>query len=195
MAEAGPCGQPPSRLRHGDLSFALVPVLPLVWLQEVPEVDGLPAEDVAAWRLQATLMARLPQVCACACLAIQGLQWVMLAVECNGRVCRSAHALPPGRCHAAGTWTRHSSSAPRTPHRRPSPQACSAAFKAVDADAQRRWPERGGTTATLAIACGWELLVANVGDSCAYLDTGSEVLQASVFASVGNFCFSRHAHD
>ncbi len=56
-------------------------------------------------------------------------------------------------------------------------QACSTAFKAVDADAQRRWPERGGTTATLALACGWELLVANVGDSCAYLDTGSEVLQ------------------
>lgn len=47
----------------------------------------------------------------------------------------------------------------------------------MDADAQRRWPERGGTTATLAVVCGWELLVANVGDSCAYLDTGSEVLQ------------------
>lgn len=57
------------------------------------------------------------------------------------------------------------------------PQACSAAFQAVDADAQRRWPQRGGTTATLAVACGWELLVANVGDTCAYLDTGSEVLQ------------------
>jgi serine/threonine protein phosphatase PrpC len=33
-----------------------------------------------------------------------------------------------------------------------------------------------GTTATLAIVVGWELLVANVGDSAAYLDTGREVL-------------------
>ena len=57
------------------------------------------------------------------------------------------------------------------------PRACCAAFQAIDTDAQRRWPQRGGTTATLAVACGWELLVANVGDSCAYLDTGSEVLQ------------------
>lgn len=54
------------------------------------------------------------------------------------------------------------------------------AFKAIDADAQRRWPQRGGTTATLAVACGWELVVANVGDSCAYLDTGSEVLQVGI---------------
>ena len=36
-----------------------------------------------------------------------------------------------------------------------------------------------GTTATVAAVVGWELLVANVGDSCAYLDTGSEVLQVS----------------
>ena len=34
-----------------------------------------------------------------------------------------------------------------------------------------------GTTATLAALNGWQLLVANVGDSSAYLDTGSEVLQ------------------
>ncbi|KAL4448974.1 hypothetical protein ABPG77_007691 [Micractinium sp. CCAP 211/92] len=87
-------------------------------LQEVPEVEGLSEAEAAQWRLQATLMKRLPQ-------------------------------------------------------------ACSAAFQAVDADAQRRWPQRGGTTATLAVACGWELLVANVGDTCAYLDTGSEVLQLS----------------
>ena len=31
-------------------------------LQEVPEVEGLSEEDAQAWRLQATLMARLPQV-------------------------------------------------------------------------------------------------------------------------------------
>lgn len=31
-------------------------------LQEVPEVEGLSKEDAQAWRLQATLMARLPQV-------------------------------------------------------------------------------------------------------------------------------------
>jgi serine/threonine protein phosphatase PrpC len=58
------------------------------------------------------------------------------------------------------------------------------AFQAVDADARRRFPARGGTTATLALACGWELLVANVGDSCAYLDTGSEVLQVRAWADV-----------
>lgn len=32
-----------------------------------------------------------------------------------------------------------------------------------------------GTTATLAVICGWELIVAAVGDSLAYLDTGSQV--------------------
>jgi serine/threonine protein phosphatase PrpC len=32
-----------------------------------------------------------------------------------------------------------------------------------------------GTTATLAIVSGWDLLVANVGDSLAFLDTGREV--------------------
>jgi serine/threonine protein phosphatase PrpC len=37
----------------------------------------------------------------------------------------------------------------------------------------------GGTTGTVAFLCGWQLLVANVGDSCAYLDTGSEVLAVS----------------
>ncbi|KAK9830885.1 hypothetical protein WJX81_001707 [Elliptochloris bilobata] len=36
-----------------------------------------------------------------------------------------------------------------------------------------------GTTATAAVVLGWELLVANVGDSCAYLDTGAEVLLVS----------------
>ncbi len=36
-----------------------------------------------------------------------------------------------------------------------------------------------GTTATVAILIGWELIVASVGDSCAFLDTGSEVVQVS----------------
>lgn len=36
-----------------------------------------------------------------------------------------------------------------------------------------------GTTATVAAFVGWELIVANVGDSLAYLDTGSEVIQVS----------------
>ena len=38
-------------------------------------------------------------------------------------------------------------------------------------------PQVSGTTATLAAFNGWQLVVANVGDSSAYLDTGSEVLQ------------------
>lgn len=36
-----------------------------------------------------------------------------------------------------------------------------------------------GTTATVAVLVGWELLIANVGDSLAFLDTGSEVIQVS----------------
>ena len=86
-------------------------------LQEVPAVEGLPAEDAAAWRLQATLLRRLPR-------------------------------------------------------------ACVAGFCRVNEEAHRRFPE-GGTTATLVVAVGWEVVVANVGDSCAYLDTGAEVLQVS----------------
>ena len=43
-----------------------------------------------------------------------------------------------------------------------------------------------GTTATVAIVLGWELLVANVGDSCAYLDTGAEVLLARTTARTRN---------
>ena len=42
--------------------------------------------------------------------------------------------------------------------------------------AQRAGGHSGGTTAVLALAVGWELLVAGVGDSLAVLDTGSEVL-------------------
>ena len=41
------------------------------------------------------------------------------------------------------------------------------------------------------MACGWELLVANVGDSCAYLDTGSEVLQVSCICQVNCWCSLR----
>ena len=36
-----------------------------------------------------------------------------------------------------------------------------------------------GTTATVAALVGWELVIANVGDSLAFLDTGSEVIQVS----------------
>ncbi len=39
-------------------------------------------------------------------------------------------------------------------------------------------PQTSGTTATVAVVVGWEVLVANVGDSLAFLDTGSEVVQA-----------------
>lgn len=34
-----------------------------------------------------------------------------------------------------------------------------------------------GTTAMVAVIVGWDLLVASVGDSEAYLDTGAEVVQ------------------
>lgn len=33
-----------------------------------------------------------------------------------------------------------------------------------------------GSTATVAALTGWEVVIANVGDSCAYLDTGVEVI-------------------
>jgi serine/threonine protein phosphatase PrpC len=58
------------------------------------------------------------------------------------------------------------------------PAALAAAFLRCDAEAQARFP-RGGTTATLAVQAGWELLVASVGDSLAFLDTGAEVLAVS----------------
>ncbi len=31
----------------------------------------------------------------------------------------------------------------------------------------------------VVLQVGWELVIANVGDSCAYLDTGSEIIQVS----------------
>jgi hypothetical protein len=46
-------------------------------------------------------------------------------------------------------------------------------------------PQVSGTTATVAAVVGWELLVANVGDSCAYLDTGAEVLLVRAAAGLG----------
>lgn len=46
---------------------------------------------------------------------------------------------------------------------------------ACDAKARAQF-KHGGSTATLAFVSGWELLVANCGDSCAYLDTGTETL-------------------
>lgn len=58
------------------------------------------------------------------------------------------------------------------------PLALHRAFLKCDEMACKQFPH-GGTTATLAFLCGWQLLVANVGDSCAYLDTGAEVLAVS----------------
>ena len=39
-------------------------------------------------------------------------------------------------------------------------------------------PQVSGSTVSLVTLVGWQLTVANVGDSCVYLDTGSEVIQA-----------------
>lgn len=58
------------------------------------------------------------------------------------------------------------------------PMAVHNAFLKCDEMACKQF-SHGGTTATIAFVCGWQLLVANVGDSCAYLDTGSEVLAIS----------------
>lgn len=40
-----------------------------------------------------------------------------------------------------------------------------------------------GTTATVAAISGWEAVIANVGDSCAYMDTGVEVVLVSFLYS------------
>jgi serine/threonine protein phosphatase PrpC len=57
-------------------------------------------------------------------------------------------------------------------------QALFAGF--LEADKACRSRHRvSGTTATLALVVGWELLVANVGDSAAFLDTGKEVIALS----------------
>ncbi|GIL48008.1 hypothetical protein Vafri_4730, partial [Volvox africanus] len=58
------------------------------------------------------------------------------------------------------------------------PKALHAGFVQCDEDVISRH-KTSGTTATLAVQVGWELLVANVGDSLAYLDTGSEIVVVS----------------
>ncbi|EFJ42787.1 hypothetical protein VOLCADRAFT_121483 [Volvox carteri f. nagariensis] len=58
------------------------------------------------------------------------------------------------------------------------PKALHAGFVQCDEDVNSRH-KSSGTTATLAVQVGWELLVANVGDSLAYLDTGSEIVVIS----------------
>mmetsp|Transcript_29704 Transcript_29704/g.83736 ORF Transcript_29704/g.83736 Transcript_29704/m.83736 type:complete len:499 (+) Transcript_29704:95-1591(+) len=58
------------------------------------------------------------------------------------------------------------------------PQALARSFEAMDADFKAK-NGSSGSTATLAVVVGWELIVANVGDSLALLDTGMEVIQVS----------------
>lgn len=53
-------------------------------------------------------------------------------------------------------------------------QAMFAGFLEADATCKARF-KTSGTTATLAVVVGWEVFVANVGDSAAYLDTGKQV--------------------
>lgn len=58
------------------------------------------------------------------------------------------------------------------------PAAICAGFEAADQDFKRR-SKTSGATATFAMVVGWELVVGNVGDSWAFLDTGAEVIQVS----------------
>ena len=46
-------------------------------------------------------------------------------------------------------------------------------------ECKRRF-KQSGTTATLVMVVGWEVVVASVGDSCAYMDTGTEIIQVGV---------------
>lgn len=57
-------------------------------------------------------------------------------------------------------------------------QALHTAFVGLDAECRQRFA-RSGTTATVAVAVGWEVVIANVGDSVAYLDTGDQVVKVS----------------
>ena len=73
----------------------------------------------------------------------------------------------------------------------PSPQALHAGFVECDDECLKRF-KHSGTTATLAVCVGWELLVANVGDSLAYLDTGAQIIMVGLVLRVGNdFLFCR----
>jgi serine/threonine protein phosphatase PrpC len=58
------------------------------------------------------------------------------------------------------------------------PWALKEGFASADAECRRRFPT-SGTTATLAVQCGFYLVVGSVGDSHAFLDTGREVVQMS----------------
>ena len=57
-------------------------------------------------------------------------------------------------------------------------QAMFAGFVEADKVCMAKYKE-SGTTATLAVAVGWELVIASVGDSLAYLDTGAEIVQVT----------------
>eukprot|EP00201_Polytomella_parva_P010274 CAMPEP_0175054170 /NCGR_PEP_ID=MMETSP0052_2-20121109/9353_1 /TAXON_ID=51329 ORGANISM="Polytomella parva, Strain SAG 63-3" /NCGR_SAMPLE_ID=MMETSP0052_2 /ASSEMBLY_ACC=CAM_ASM_000194 /LENGTH=769 /DNA_ID=CAMNT_0016318829 /DNA_START=93 /DNA_END=2399 /DNA_ORIENTATION=- len=58
------------------------------------------------------------------------------------------------------------------------PKALYASFLETDRECQSKH-KTSGTTATVVVQVGWELVIASVGDSCAYLDTGAEVIQVS----------------
>ncbi|KAL3143652.1 hypothetical protein ABBQ38_002448 [Trebouxia sp. C0009 RCD-2024] len=58
------------------------------------------------------------------------------------------------------------------------PAALVSTFKKVQ-DQFHAHTQVSGSTATVAVIVGWDLLVASVGDSEAYLDTGAEVIQVS----------------
>jgi len=59
------------------------------------------------------------------------------------------------------------------------PWALRQGFLSADEECRRRFPTGSGSTATLAVQCGFLLAVASVGDSHAFLDTGKEVVQMS----------------
>lgn len=58
------------------------------------------------------------------------------------------------------------------------PVALHRAFVQTDEEYNTKY-QSSGTTATVALVCGWDLFVANVGDSCAYFDSGASVVLVS----------------
>ncbi|KAK3278009.1 hypothetical protein CYMTET_14019, partial [Cymbomonas tetramitiformis] len=58
------------------------------------------------------------------------------------------------------------------------PAALRYAFLATEKEFNAR-TRISGTTATVVVVCGWEAVVANVGDSLAFFDTGKEVVRVS----------------